>query len=238
MPFALPRERSEEHTSELQSHHDLVCRLLLEKKKETTDTFNHLHTTFFLSNDSALPEIHTLSLHDALPISQQRDRAPHRGRQSAVAEQRAPPDPQTSTGRRLAHSGRGVRDRRCRSHCRGRDRKSTRLNSSHITISYAVFCLKKKKKQQTHSTTCIPLFFSLMTLRSPRSTLFPYTTLFRSRSNVIARLIEVDNQPLLNNELHQIRKLQLAGASLIPVEEFVTGDAVRIAEGEIGRAHV
>src|SRR5437773_6007579 len=35
---------------------------------------------------------------------------------------------------------------------RGRgDRKSTRLNSSHITISYAVFCLKKKKKQKTHN---------------------------------------------------------------------------------------
>ena len=46
--------RSEEHTSELQSHHDLVCRLLLEKKN------------FF--NDTATTEIYTLSLHDALPI--------------------------------------------------------------------------------------------------------------------------------------------------------------------------
>ena len=45
--------RSEEHTSELQSHHDLVCRLLLEKN-------------FF--NDTATTEIYTLSLHDALPI--------------------------------------------------------------------------------------------------------------------------------------------------------------------------
>ena len=49
-----------------------------------------------------------------------------------------------------------------------RDRKSTRLNSSHITISYAVFCLKK---------------IFLMIRRPPRSTLFPYTTLFRSFSN-------------------------------------------------------
>ena len=48
------------------------------------------------------------------------------------------------------------------------DRKSTRLNSSHITISYAVFCLKKK--------------IFLMIRRPPRSTLFPYTTLFRSKS--------------------------------------------------------
>src|SRR2546427_2974895 len=38
--------------------------------------------------------------------------------------------------------------RRC-----SRDRKSTRLNSSHSQISYAVFCLKKKKKKTTHSTT-------------------------------------------------------------------------------------
>src|SRR2546426_2536864 len=38
-------------------------------------------------------------------------------------------------------------------HPRIQDRKSTRLNSSHLVISYAVFCLKKKKKTQTHSLT-------------------------------------------------------------------------------------
>src|SRR3712207_3843209 len=52
------------------------------------------------------------------------------------------------------------------------DRKSTRLNSSHANISYAVFCLKKKTDGATH--------FFLMIRRPPRSTLFPYTTLFRS----------------------------------------------------------
>src|SRR3989475_80146 len=67
-----------------------------------------------------------------------------------------------------------------------RDRKSTRLNSSHSQISYAVFCLKKKKKttQQilTHFLLLLPTsFFFLMIRRPPRSTLFPYTTLFRSR---------------------------------------------------------
>src|SRR5438874_2357101 len=51
--------RSEEHTSELQSRRDLVCRLLLEKKKA------HLHFSF---NDTQPTEIYTLSLHDALPI--------------------------------------------------------------------------------------------------------------------------------------------------------------------------
>src|SRR5260221_318694 len=55
------------------------------------------------------------------------------------------------------------------------DRKSTRLNSSHTVISYAVFCLKKK----THHHI---FFFFLMIRRPPRSTLFPYTTLFRSSS--------------------------------------------------------
>src|SRR5215211_7725532 len=71
--------RSEEHTSELQSHSDLVCRLLLEKKKKTSapsalaaglalSLERALDEVFFL-NDTATTEIYTLSLHDALPIS-------------------------------------------------------------------------------------------------------------------------------------------------------------------------
>src|SRR3954449_6265616 len=68
-----PYHRSEEHTSELQSHSHLVCRLLLEKKKQpltpflpfsSTPTFSRL----FFFNDTATTEIYTLSLHDALPI--------------------------------------------------------------------------------------------------------------------------------------------------------------------------
>src|ERR1035441_7075475 len=54
------------------------------------------------------------------------------------------------------------------------DRKSTRLNSSHLGISYAVFCLKKNKIYE---------FLFLMIRLPPRSTLFPYTTLFRSEGN-------------------------------------------------------
>src|SRR5256885_763290 len=61
------------------------------------------------------------------------------------------------------------------------DRKSTRLNSSHLVISYAVFCLKKKKNQTNDTLYYIFFFFFfLMIRRPPRSTLFPYTTLFRS----------------------------------------------------------
>src|SRR2546422_8694338 len=84
------------------------------------------HSTFFFFffNDTATTEIYTLSLHDALPIS----RAPGCG----------------STNRR--RPSRGARRARWRLR---RDRKSTRLNSSHGYISYAVFCLKKKKKKKT-----------------------------------------------------------------------------------------
>src|SRR3712207_7711101 len=90
---------------------------------------------FFFFNDTATTEIYTLSLHDALPIS-------------PPPTSRAPPP---------AAPGRGCpapRPRRCppangaaspRPRPRG-DRKSTRLNSSHANISYAVFCLKKKQQ--------------------------------------------------------------------------------------------
>src|SRR3712207_5693520 len=72
-----------------------------------------------------------------------------------------------------------------------RDRKSTRLNSSHANISYAVFCLKKKKKTNNRYDNITLLsrylfFFFLMIRRPPRSTLFPYTTLFRSAARSIA----------------------------------------------------
>src|SRR5256885_4807819 len=80
---------------------------------------------FFFFNDTATTEIYTLSLHDALPIS---------------------------CGVQTTWSLAGAS-----SHCaRGRmrfitDRKSTRLNSSHLVISYAVFCLKKKKKKNNRN---------------------------------------------------------------------------------------
>src|SRR3712207_8391527 len=92
---------------------------------------------FFFFNDTATTEIYTLSLHDALPISQQEDR--QRGPQSRL--ERA--EDQQQTGQR------GHRPDQLGPHLRagqlGVDRKSTRLNSSHANISYAVFCLKKTK---------------------------------------------------------------------------------------------
>src|SRR5207244_13635869 len=81
---------------------------------------------FFFFNDTATTEIYTLSLHDALPISVCLGTACYiKGAPQLVT---------------------AVEDKvRIKA---GEDRKSTRLNSSHQIISYAVFCLKKKKKQK------------------------------------------------------------------------------------------
>ena len=67
----LVKDRSEEHTSELQSPCNLVCRLLLEKKKGRSSSTWFLSSVFhhWFFNDTATTEIYTLSLHDALPIS-------------------------------------------------------------------------------------------------------------------------------------------------------------------------
>src|SRR5256885_11979410 len=99
--------------------------------------------TFFFFNDPATTEIYTLSLHDALPISP--PRAAFRGSQTTDSPASHGPGPRRAgrtSGRSASRWDRG-RTRRTR---RPRDRKSTRLNSSHLVISYAVFCLKKKKQ--------------------------------------------------------------------------------------------
>src|SRR5438132_4144256 len=94
-------------------------------------------------------KIYTLSLHDALPIS---GALPHRGRGGRGARV----DPVPLRPRRRKRRGRSQRGREDgQDHRRAPgaraaiDRKSTRLNSSHTVISYAVFCLKKKKKMTT-----------------------------------------------------------------------------------------
>src|SRR5689334_14625597 len=71
--------------------------------------------------------------------------------------------------------------------CAG-DRKSTRLNSSHSSISYAVFCLKKTNR--IHPAL---LLFLHIIPQPPRSTLFPYTTLFRSLLFASARVGAAQN---------------------------------------------
>src|SRR5688500_19808293 len=94
------------------------------------------HSLHSFANYTPPPQIYPLSLHDALPIcprtppgparrSRGRRTAPPRGSRAAPP---APPAPRRPPPRRRP------------------DRKSTRLNSSHLVISYAVFCLKKKTR--------------------------------------------------------------------------------------------
>src|SRR3712207_8611503 len=101
---------------------------------------------FFFFNDTATTEIYTLSLHDALPIFELLEDGPDELLAApGVDHQRALP-----RGERLR--SRGLLPRRLASGlARSLDRKSTRLNSSHANISYAVFCLKKKKQLLDHT---------------------------------------------------------------------------------------
>src|SRR6202171_6108018 len=87
-------------------------------------------TSVFFLNDTATTEIYTLSLHDALPIS-----PPRRTGDDPAAR---------SDYQRPAHAS------------GAQDRKSKRLNSSHLAISYAVFCLKKNRPTATRAECAIP----------------------------------------------------------------------------------
>src|SRR5438876_9017318 len=102
-----------------------------------------LRSCFFFFNAAATSELYTLSLHDALPIYSAR---------AAVAGSSLPgggPAGRASSCRRR---------RRCPATIvrRDGDRKSTRLNSSHPSISYAVFCLKKKKNKYLSKLSQLP----------------------------------------------------------------------------------
>src|SRR5258708_20179361 len=103
---------------------------------------------FFFFNDTATTEIYTLSLHDALPILAALEAALRFGQ---------PEIWNSDQGSQFTSADFGLAEAQ-------RDRKSTRLNSSHQIISYAVFCLKKKKQHYHKSTS------------SPQSTPHPYCT--------------------------------------------------------------
>src|SRR3712207_7031490 len=107
---------------------------------------------FFFFNDTATTEIYTLSLHDALPISP----GGHTAGAVVVGPRDADVLPQPVAGgvevdRGRATPGAGVV---------GQDRKSTRLNSSHANISYAVFCLKKKNTNCSHENYLVMGYLS------------------------------------------------------------------------------
>src|SRR2546426_11439540 len=105
-----------------------VCLLFLSCIRPHTSCF-----FFFFFNDTATTEIYTLSLHDALPISLIIDAKVRSDGYVLGTEDRKFLEYAGNHGSELLRQG---------------DRKSTRLNSSHLVISYAVFCLKKKKKIQ------------------------------------------------------------------------------------------
>src|SRR5438874_9362370 len=93
----------------------------------------------FVFSNTATTEISTLSLHDALPISG----GPPGKRAAGVGAQPC-----------CAPTAAAYFDATFTSICRGLDRKSTRLNSSHVEISYAVFCLKKKTQRHASIPSC------------------------------------------------------------------------------------
>src|SRR5256885_7361974 len=110
---------------------------------------SHISFIFFFFNDTATTEIYTLSLHDALPICECQSCGScgnlfafwthTQGARGTFTLHRVEPlSPGCPSWSRFAT-------------CKQRDRKSTRLNSSHLVISYAVFCLKKKNTTNVHT---------------------------------------------------------------------------------------
>src|SRR3712207_7315237 len=109
-----------------------------------------MYIIFFFFNDTATTEIYTLSLHDALPIYtcwwNKQDTLDNDDNKTIAQIKTHTWDIQNEFS--------GVLPRRSLyMNKRFLDRKSTRLNSSHANISYAVFCLKKKKNISTPSTS-------------------------------------------------------------------------------------
>src|SRR5207249_7351322 len=110
---------------------------------------SHSRSCFFFFSATSSPYIYTLSLHDALPIS--------RTHHDCGFDRQAAPG---NTADPYRHEPEDLLGRD--SHRSDADRKSTRLNSSHVSISYAVFCLKKKKKnnndtRQKQNYSLIPI---------------------------------------------------------------------------------
>src|SRR5690606_40424415 len=105
----------------------------------------------FLFNATPTTQTYTLSLHDALPIScfHADSLSARKGPFAWAGSQCSPCDITLIAHRQKKSIYRGVKPGRDmgKEAGSGKDRKSTRLNSSHVKISYAVFCLKKKKQQ-------------------------------------------------------------------------------------------
>src|SRR5712664_2391409 len=157
---APPPARSEEHTSELQSRSDLVCRLLLEKKNQrgcpqqtgrqleyAADVLTIEGRQLDYESDFLAPDCRACvlsQLYNFWIFFYMIRRPPRSTLFHYTTLFRSPDPPPPSCAARLPRPRSPAKPRPA---CSG-DRKSTRLNSSHDQISYAVFCLKKKKKKQ------------------------------------------------------------------------------------------
>src|SRR3712207_8498982 len=104
-----------------------------------------MHDVSFFFNDTATTEIYTLSLHDALPIY-----GPRIHRHRIICAERHGHGDREGAPARAGGGGRARLPAELRGALAEEDRKSTRLNSSHANISYAVFCLKKKKQHSEY----------------------------------------------------------------------------------------
>src|SRR5690606_41823693 len=103
---------------------------------------------YFFFNNTTTSEIYTLSLHDALPISSSFNHFEEPNIQTKI---------QNSSSEKIVNEyDNAIRynDYIVRNIINLADRKSTRLNSSHVKISYAVFCLKKKKVKTKELKHC------------------------------------------------------------------------------------
>src|SRR5690349_5360919 len=159
--------RSEEHTSELQSRRDLVCRLLLEKKKKYKSIcflqilyFYRRILFFFLPirrppRSTLFPYTTLFRSSPGAPRTGDSSPIPRTPSSSRSTPPRTWPPPTSPPGSRAPCAPTAPNTR---------DRKSTRLNSSHVEISYAVFCLKKKKNTKVYVffryfTSIVAFFF-------------------------------------------------------------------------------
>src|SRR5437762_1714411 len=147
--------RSEEHTSELQSPMYLVCRLLLEKKKKKNKKPNKVTTYpspsttlfFFFQSSGAHRDLHSFPTRRSsdLRIS------PEKGVPQAIQIAKRSGMP-LKVAAKIDKADAEYYQTVIKPLLKDPDRKSTRLNSSHRCISYAVFCLKKKKKKIKNQT--------------------------------------------------------------------------------------
>src|SRR2546426_9323709 len=102
---------------------------------------------FFFFNDTATTEIYTLSLHDALPICLFGKRVQLEDGRMVIADENYVRESILNPSAKIVSGFKPIMP------VFQGDRKSTRLNSSHLVISYAVFCLKKKNRSEAKPTS-------------------------------------------------------------------------------------